>query len=76
MSRDFHVGMSVRGALRNCTWRRELVGNCTVEGRVLTADEIFDMLCDELTKGHEIIPYSPCDNWDWKDGCQGHESGE
>jgi hypothetical protein len=32
-----------------------------------------DKLMDELAQGHEAIPFSECDNWDWKTGCKGHE---
>lgn len=76
MTRSLHIGMSVRGVLHSGEWRRSLVGACTDQetGRLLTADEIFDALCDELAQGHEVIPYGEaCDRWDWKTGCMGHD---
>jgi hypothetical protein len=39
--------------------------------RSMTPDEAFDLLLDELAKGHEMLPFSDaCRNWDWKEGCQ------
>jgi len=69
----YHLGLSVRGAIRNGEWRGTLVGACTDGDRVLTADEILTALLDHLQQGHEVIPYGvACDRWDWKDGCRGH----
>ncbi len=72
--RTIHVGMSVRGAIRNGEWCGSLVGYCRKpDGSLMTRDEIFDALCDHLTQGHEMIPFGePCDGWDWKEGCPGH----
>lgn len=76
MARRMHIGMSVRGALRNGEWKR-MHKYTTNNGQPMTAEECFDALCDELAQGHEIIPYSDeCDNWDWKTGCRGHEISE
>jgi hypothetical protein len=68
--------MSVRGAIRNGEWRGSLVGSCRENGRILTADEILDRLCDALAAGEEMLPFQDCDNWDPKNGCMGHEQVE
>lgn len=56
-----HIGMSVRGAIRNGEWRRSLVGSCTdpETGRVLTADEILSALFDcLLAPGSQPVPFA------------------
>jgi len=81
MPKTFHVGLSIRGALRRGLWRRteegSLVGSLYngETGVSLSPDEIFHLLCDHLVQGHEMLPIGPpCAHWDWKDGCQGHET--
>lgn len=74
MSRIIHMALSIRGAIANGAYKKEMVGNCkdAATGRLLTSDEILQCLQEHLKQGHEVIPYSQCDNWDWKKGCQGH----
>lgn len=71
-TRSVHMGLSVRGALTN--WKlRDFRGMFKAEdGRTMTPQEAKATLLDELSQGHEVIPYGKCDNWDWKKGCQGH----
>ena len=39
-----------------------------------TPSEIRDFFMDELAKGREVIPFGePCEGFDYKKGCQGHE---
>lgn len=38
----------------------------------MTPSEAHDALCDELAKGHEVIPCGSCDSWDYVTGCPGH----
>lgn len=76
MSRTMHCCLSVRGALN---WpKREMKKNCNWikkdDGSRFTPDELRDALMDELAKGHEVIPMGPCDNFDYKHGCRGHEN--
>lgn len=56
---------SVRGALKNGIWREHangsLVGALTKDGKVLTQDEVFNMLCDLLASDVEVIPYGTFD---------------
>ena len=70
MGKIIHCCMSVRGALRN----RDYTGIMHDDGRPMTKSEAFDALCDELAKGHEVIPMGPCDNFDFKKGCLGHDT--
>lgn len=73
---SFHMGINVRGCLK---WpvkdfKRLVKGMKFSDGRVMTPDQARDALLDELSKGHEVIPFGPpCDAWDYKTGCQGHE---
>lgn len=84
MARIIHVGLSVRGALRQCLWRKGVEGSLvgTVyesdTGRIMTDEqEIFGLLCDLLVQGREMLPLDlTCDNWDWKEGCKGHDKNE
>ncbi len=76
MSRTIHVCLSVRGALN---WTKaemkRMAPSITVDGKKLrTADEVKNFLLDELSKGHEVLPFGDCDNFDWKTGCKGHEN--
>ena len=67
--------MSVRGALRKPD--KEIKGILLHnDGRPMSASEVRETLFDELSKGHEKIPIGDCDNFDYKNGCQGHEQKE
>lgn len=79
MARTIHLSLSVRGALRNGWWRTgvdgSLVGYCKHDdGRRMTADEVFNVLCDALANGQEELPLGACDNFDPKRGCLGHDT--
>jgi hypothetical protein len=72
-----HLCLSVRGALKNWTpgdfvnlVRRD-------DGRWATPAEAKDFLLDELSKGHEVIPFGePCEGFDYSGGgCPGHVEG-
>ena len=70
-----HMCMSVRGALRKP--RKQLKGMLmTADGRSLSAGEVFEALMEELAQGHEKLPIGDCDNFDYKQGCLGHEQKE
>ena len=77
--RVIHVCQSVRGALMN--WRDEEWQDCCTDlatGRTLTPREVKEAFLDELSKGHEVIPFGePCEGFDYSGGgCPGHESEE
>ena len=74
-----HMGLSVRGALR---WgKREMKSALkwmTTDGkRFGSIEELREALMDQIAQGHEVLPYGePCENWDWKEGCQCHKKQE
>lgn len=71
----YHVCVDVRGMLSHSS-RRELQGmfRDKATGRQLTADEAKEVLMDHLAQGHEVIPVGPpCDGFDYKTGCPGHQ---
>jgi hypothetical protein len=75
LSGRYHMGLCVRGALKNWTKRdyRNAMKWMTQDGsRFLSPEGVKEALLDELSQGHEFIPYGECDNWDWKSGCLGH----
>jgi hypothetical protein len=83
----YYMCLDVRGALRNMTKRQKRGMFEHDDGRRMTADEVDDVLIDELTKGHEVIPfsktcgnpcrYASCTGFDYSGGgCPGHVSGE
>ena len=74
----FHCCQSVRGALLKSdedlekTFKNSITGECKI---LKTAYEIRDFFMDHLSEGHEVIPLGdPCEGFDYKKGCQGHES--
>lgn len=56
MRKTFHVGLDIKGVLKN--WKpKDLKGLLIHEdGKPMTADEVKDCLLTELSKGHEILP--------------------
>lgn len=76
MNKITHMCLSVRGALN---WpkaeMKRMAPSITVDGKQLkTADEVRNFLLDELSEGHEVLPFGECDNFDWKTGCRGHKN--
>jgi hypothetical protein len=66
--------LSVRGALN---WDKRTFRNATKwiakrDGTRYTPEQLRDALMDELAKGHEVIPMSECEGFDFKTGCPGH----
>lgn len=72
----YHSCQSVRGPLTS--WGKREWKNATKwitkkDGSKYEPFELKQAFLDELAQGHEVIPIGPaCDNFDWKDGCQGH----
>ncbi|WP_321878441.1 hypothetical protein [Paraburkholderia bannensis] len=72
-AKSFHMSLDVKGALKN--WKKsEFRGMFKRDdGKTMSADEAQSVLLDELSKGHNFIPYGCCDNFDHKEhGCMGH----
>lgn len=78
MRSRIHMSLSVRGALRNRAYLPNtdwtLVGSMIdpATGRKLKSHEIFDLLCDALANGQEVLPMGECNDFDPKTGCRGH----
>lgn len=72
----YHLGLSVRGALMNWPLREYADLITDDAGKLLGPRDAKAYLLDELAAGHERLPCAPCDNWDWKKGCQGHREPE
>lgn len=73
--RTMHFAQSVRGALR---WDRRMMkrmaSSIIVDGKPLqTADEVREFFMDCLAAGKELLPMGPCEGFDYKTGCPGHE---
>lgn len=75
MKKNYHLSLSVKGALRNWT-KKSYKGFISKNGRELSFFEARDLLLDQLAEGIEVICYSECDNFDTKKGCQGHAQKE
>lgn len=78
MSRKVHLSLSVRGALNwSKAEMKRMAPSITVDGKQLrTAEDVKNFPLDELSKGHEVLPFGDCDNFDWKTGCRGHVDKE
>jgi hypothetical protein len=71
--RSFHMCLDVRGALTN--WKNKDFRGMFKhdDGRKMTTAEAKAELLEELSKGHNFIPFGKCDNFDHKEhGCLGH----
>lgn len=70
-----HLCMDIRGALLN--WNSSKMRGCFRhdDGTTMTDAEAKLALMDELAKGRKVIPCAPCDNFDYQQGCLGHEDG-
>ena len=76
MSRIIHMALDVRGFLSTAKFPRDYTRMFKHDdGRSMTPEEAREQLFDELTRGHEMIPYGSCDNFDYSagGGCRGHE---
>ena len=79
MSKLYHMCVDVRGLLRHSDreMRRDLKWIKKDGGEPFASvHELRNELFNELAKGHEVIKMGECDNFDWKEGCQGHEVAE
>jgi len=73
MSTDYHCCLDVMGFLVNEQFPEGYHGLFRDEGGDdIPPHEARAMLLDELSRGHKVIPFGKCDNFDWAKGCQGH----
>lgn len=70
--------LSVRGALNQTKAEmKRMASAITVDGKKLqTADQVREFFLDQLSMGHEVLPFGNCDNFDYKKGCMGHPKDE
>jgi len=61
-AKKFHIGLNVRGALKWPKSKLKGLFSHPDGKRSMTPDEAQDLLLDELSKGHEILPFCECDN--------------
>jgi len=77
MSRRFHMGLSVRGALRwPVSELAKLLRDSDGDGGFLSPQDAREALMEELSKGHEVLPIGDCPDWDYTTGCPGHEEAD
>lgn len=76
MKETRHMSTSIRGALKNLENKRSKTKTYFQheDGRFATVAEARVFLALELQKGHEFLPMSECDNFDYKKGCLGHKT--
>lgn len=68
-----HMKMSIRGFIKNNSFPSDYRDVFTDDkGNPLSPHDAREFLFDELSQGHEVIPVGECDNFDFKNGCQGH----
>lgn len=67
------MSLCIRGALKNWSDRNFKGMFKTDDGHTMTPSEAKDELLEHLSKGHEVIPFGTCDNFDYAGGgCLGH----
>lgn len=72
MRTRIHVCQSIRGASPNWSVDDYASAFRHADGRPVSPTEAKMALMDELAKGHEVLPYGPCEGFDFKTGCPGH----
>lgn len=80
MSKSVYMCLNVRGALNDLSRSKQKISYFTdsATGKPISRIDAIDGLCDELTKGHEVIPMhskcgNPCQN---SDKCAGFDYGK
>jgi hypothetical protein len=74
MTTTYHLCISLTGALRS--WRdSDYIGCCTdADGRTMEPWEVKAYFLACVSEGKKVIPMdSSCDNFDFQEGCLGHE---
>jgi len=68
-TRHMHLCLDIRGAIRGTGWK------CVTakDGRRVTKAEAIEFLMDRLAEGKRVLPLGPCDGFDFRSGCPGHE---
>ncbi len=76
MPKTIHMSFSVRGGLfwDDDEWRENIAFFSDDNGKKMTIEQAKTALMDELAQGREVIPLGACDNFDYLEGCLGHET--
>ncbi len=72
----YHCCLDIRGMIKNGRKHELALLFRHPDGKRMTADEAKDKLLDAVAEGYEVLPYGPCDNFDFQKGCQGHQKAE
>lgn len=73
-SRNYHMCLDIAGILKNKLGKKSLKGIFTDENnRPCSHAEAIEYLTSCLQKGWRVIPMGDCDNFDYQEGCQGHD---
>lgn len=73
MTRNFHMCLDIKGAIKNKLGKKSLKGLFVHDNGVkCTHDEAMNYLLECIEKGWRVIPIGDCDNFDYEKGCQGH----
>ena len=70
MSRHIHLSLDIRGAIHNRDGWKSVSAK---DGRKLTKAEAVEWLMDRLAEGKRVLPFGPCDGFDYQKGCPGHD---
>ena len=75
MSRTIHVGIYVRGAIKDREMLRAIaLSNPDEDGTIPSVEEVRARLVAMVAQGIEMIPIGePCDGWCPVNGCPGHD---
>jgi len=66
-----HMSVSVRGMLKLPKAKRRIFTDDN--GKTVSSEEATEHLLTMLSEGHEVLPMGePCNNWNIKTGCGGH----
>lgn len=68
MTRQIHIGLDLRGAIRN----GDLAGFTKGDGKPASRSEALDFLLEQIALGRRVIPFGECDLWNYQTGCPGH----
>ena len=72
---SYHMSISIAGVLKYTKrqFNKEFTGVFRDDnGKVMTYEQVRDVLLEHQSQGHKVIPCGDCDNFDWQSGCHGH----
>ena len=73
MKTKYHVCIDVEESIKHPLSLRGCI--TTENGNVLnSSDEVREFLKEQLAQGKKYLPCGDCDNFDYQQGCKGHET--